>query len=243
MPNWCTNRFTITSDDEKNLKPIKDDIKKIKEDGFLQTYIPQPEELLHTTAPSRIVTEEEYQKQLAVRTKWDNTPEEEREPNFRPSLYVTQSISDSLKKKYGSDNWYDWRYKHWGTKWNESEFEIDCYDQSIEGGFESPWCTPATGYKHISTIFKDTIITLGYNEMGMDYCGVAKFNNGRCLFDLCLEDWRQRTIDCYDLDLGDPEDDDYDWDLEYEHMNDFFEIVMSYNENFDKMVKTLKEKK
>ena len=29
----------------------------------------------------------------------------------------------------------------------------------IEGGFDSPWCPPTAGYKHISKIFKDIIIT------------------------------------------------------------------------------------
>lgn len=44
-----------------------------------------------------------------------------------------------LIDKYGADNWYDWRVKNWGTKWNASgTFVID--KNTVE--FDTAWCSP-----------------------------------------------------------------------------------------------------
>ena len=50
-----------------------------------------------------------------------------------------------LRKKHGHDNWYDWRYAHWGTKWNSYYCELD--ESQIQQGmldyrFDTAWGPP-----------------------------------------------------------------------------------------------------
>ena len=56
---------------------------------------PMPKELTGTTSPQRI-------------------PET-----------ISKEESNRLKDLYGHDNWYEWCYRNWGTKWG-------CYDQSYD---------------------------------------------------------------------------------------------------------------
>ena len=50
-----------------------------------------------------------------------------------------------LRKKHGHDNWYDWRYANWGTKWNSYYGELD--ESQIQQGmldyrFDTAWGPP-----------------------------------------------------------------------------------------------------
>ena len=49
-------------------------------------------------------------------------------------------------KEYGANNWYDWRYDHWGTKWNvdEGNLYLSYEKNDIEADiwFETAWSCP-----------------------------------------------------------------------------------------------------
>ncbi|MDF7826964.1 hypothetical protein P4B35_23270 [Pontiellaceae bacterium B12227] len=52
---------------------------------------------------------------------------------------------EELRKLFGHDNWYDWRYSNWGTKWNSYYCELD--DSQIRQGilvyrFSTAWAPP-----------------------------------------------------------------------------------------------------
>lgn len=82
-----------------------DKLKEIAEVGLAQYYKPRPKELEGTTAPARI------------------------------GENITQEESDRLIELYGHNNWYDWSYQNWGTKWG-------CYDNEYEDGhyrFTTAW--------------------------------------------------------------------------------------------------------
>ncbi len=51
-----------------------------------------------------------------------------------------------LRKKYGCDNWHDWRYANWGAKWNSYDCELDesqIKDGILEYRFDTAWGPPA----------------------------------------------------------------------------------------------------
>ena len=92
--------------------------------GLCRYYVPMPKELESTTSPARIVSEEEYIKQM----KANETAKHKTYP-------ITEERSKYLTDKYGFNNWYDWAYHNWGTKWG-------CYDNEYDDGtyrFTSAW--------------------------------------------------------------------------------------------------------
>jgi len=117
MPNHCYTFITVEEKFNKKLKEIA----KV---GLCRYYVPMPVELENTTSPARIVSEEEYIKQM-----------KENETAKYKSYPITEERSKYLTDKYGFNNWYDWAYHNWGTKWG-------CYDNEYDDGtyrFTSAW--------------------------------------------------------------------------------------------------------
>tara|TARA_B100000768_G_scaffold98073_1_gene91474 strand:- start:122 stop:769 length:648 start_codon:yes stop_codon:yes gene_type:complete len=117
MPNHCYAWITVQEKYEKKLQEIA----KV---GLCRYYRPMPEELVQTTSPTRVVTEKEYAKQM-----------KENETAKFKSYPITKDRRQYLLDNYGYDNWYDWAYKNWGTKWG-------CYDNECDDGmyrFTSAW--------------------------------------------------------------------------------------------------------
>lgn len=82
-----------------------DKLKEIAKVGLAQYYKPRPKDLEDTTSPARI------------------------------GENITQEESDRLIELYGHNNWYDWSYQNWGTKWG-------CYENEYEDGhyrFTTAW--------------------------------------------------------------------------------------------------------
>jgi len=56
-----------------------------------------------------------------------------------------EATLEELRARYNHDNWYDWRYANWGTKWNSYVCELD--DSQIKQGqldyrFDTAWGPP-----------------------------------------------------------------------------------------------------
>lgn len=79
-------------------------------------------------------------------------------------------------RKYGSNNWYNWSIKHWGTKWNAYENNID--DNEIE--FSTAWSMPKPIYKKLS---KQVTLTVAFSDedWGSDNNGIYRFENGNII--------------------------------------------------------------
>jgi len=112
MPNHVYAQISV---DEK----YADKLKEISNVGLCRYYRPMPEELVQTTSPTRVVTEKEYAKQM-----------KENETAKFKSYPITKDRRQYLLDNYGYDNWYDWAYKNWGTKWG-------CYDGEYDDGIYS----------------------------------------------------------------------------------------------------------
>ena len=94
MPTWCINKVTIEGESEDEIRAFKD----------------------------HIVCKEHSDCGNCMKAINDGH-EEYRHFSF-------QSITPMPNELHGTDpeeeglNWYTWRYKHWGTKWNLLELEV-----------------------------------------------------------------------------------------------------------------------
>ena len=126
---------------------------------LLQYFYPMPKALEDTTAP--------LQK--------DATKEEK------------AKAKENLKK-YGYDNWYDWRVENWGTKWDIMEFyninrkEIGEDESEISLGFDTAWAPALGAYERFIDENSNCSLKAYYYEPGCDFMG--EWDNG---MDSCFE--------------------------------------------------------
>ena len=126
---------------------------------LLQYFYPMPKALQDTTAP--------LQK--------DATKEEK------------AKAKENLKK-YGYDNWYDWRVENWGTKWDIMEFyninrkEIGEDESEISLGFDTAWAPALGAYERFIDENSNCSLKAYYYEPGCDFMG--EWDNG---IDSCFE--------------------------------------------------------
>ena len=126
---------------------------------LLQYFYPMPKALEDTTAP--------LQK--------DATKEEK------------AKAKENLKK-YGYDNWYDWRVENWGTKWDIMEFyninrkEIGEDESEISLGFDTAWAPALGAYEKFLDKNSNCSLKAYYYEPGCDFMG--EWDNG---MDSCFE--------------------------------------------------------
>ena len=94
---------------------------------------------------------------------------------------ASQEEKKRLVEKYGVDNWYDWRCKNWGVKWDasESEFRKDGDDWIIS--FQTPWGPPCKFMEKLSVQFPKMTFVLQFAEenMGSYPLGQATYIDGR----------------------------------------------------------------
>ena len=141
---------------------VIDKIEKIangNKGDLLQYFYPMPKALQDTTAP--------LQK--------DATKEEK------------AKAKENLKK-YGYDNWYDWRVENWGTKWDIMEFyninrkEIGEDESEISLGFDTAWAPALGAYERFIDENSNCSLKAYYYEPGCDFMG--EWDNG---IDSCFE--------------------------------------------------------
>jgi hypothetical protein len=164
MPNHVINILTIEGSEDL-VAQIKSEICGFtKEEEGVEMPIdfdkiaPLPKDLEGTTSPSRIISQKDYDAQEARIASGDL---EEHEKQFGITRGITQEMHDEYIRKYGYADWYGWRTKTWGTKWN-------AYDQeSRENGdikFETAWSTPAKLMKILSNKYPDATFKVRFAD-------------------------------------------------------------------------------
>lgn len=96
-----------------------------------------------------------------------------------------EAKAKELTKKYGAPDWYKWRVKNWGTKWEPSEtYVFD--DNTVE--FQTAWDTPFPIFQKVSKKYHTTVYVEYADEDLGSNCGRLKFINGECVMDESAED-------------------------------------------------------
>jgi|MDTB01.2.fsa_nt_gb hypothetical protein len=162
MANHCSNYLSFKGLSVDQWKEVVDACVAGEKDvgGFLTTLYPEPDYTV-TPVPKKYPqisahfakTEEEKQKIL------------ENEPTIR------------------ENSWWDWRNMNWGTKWidyqcHQLEFPTEP-STDFDIPFESAW-SPLNEHcmEVLSKKFSGVLLTLGYNELGEDFCGVTVAKDG-----------------------------------------------------------------
>ena len=136
MTNWVDTALRVTGPKEV-LARFKEDAKTDESPISINKLYPMPKELENTRSPMDIISQEEYDEQerrIAANDLEDN------ERAFGVSRKLTQELSDKYKRKYGADNWYDWKVNSHGTKWDLCDVYL--YDESegeLRYGFNTAW--------------------------------------------------------------------------------------------------------
>ncbi len=163
------------------------------------------------------------------------TPEELLNTTAPAGINEPEKAKENLEK-YGAEDWYEWRIKNWGVKWDVSELSSPNYhhDGSVTFTFDTPWGPPIEAFQKIAAMYPDLIFILEYMEPGMGFFGEAKFEDGEIAYDDTYE-WGDRYVNGWWLyknfiDL----DDELDYLLENFDDDHFAnEVVDVFNKNRD----------
>lgn len=168
MPNWVTNNVRIIAD-ESLLAKIREEVKgtpysngEDREFDF-NTIAPIPTELVGTTSPCRIISQEDYDKQEERIAKGDLT---ENEKNFGVSRGITQEMHDDFVERFGFADWYGWQINNWGTKWNASN--VYWSDDDFVS-FNTAWSTPFDLLVALSKKYPQATFEIEYADEDFGY--------------------------------------------------------------------------
>ena len=133
-----------------------------------RSILPMPKELEHTSSPARIFdTEDEVDEYITERLgQRDN----ELARQYATGA-MTREYSDYLINTYGANNWYDWSYDNWGTKWDVSEVWLEDTDDYLKYDFDTAWCPPEGIHAFLVDKFPDVSISWFYREEGQEMAG------------------------------------------------------------------------
>lgn len=95
-----------------------------------------------------------------------------------PSPQSDKEKAEKFKEKYGADDWYNWRCKNWGCKWDAGEsgfYEQDGYSMV---SFTTPWSPPEGFIKSLSKMFPKVEFEMQFAEEGIGYVGNMTAKNG-----------------------------------------------------------------
>ena len=88
------------------------------------------------------------------------------------SSKLTKEESASRIKKYGHDNWYDWRVDNWGTKWDVPNAELQWEGETdLEYSIETAWAPPEGIHQALVDKFPHISISWFYREDGVQIAG------------------------------------------------------------------------
>ena len=167
MPNWCSNRVTI-SGDAADVKAFKEAVKGYSSNFnnlfSFDAIIPFPDELHGIGSPVTIVdAEEDIEKYKKDRS----------ESEFAlGNLPITKQRSHELIEKYGHNNWYDWCSDNWTCKWDACEVRLEDYEADyIVYTFDTAWGPPESIYETLKLQHPDVHISWFYDEPGMQFAG------------------------------------------------------------------------
>ncbi len=156
MPNYCSNKLlvkNVTADQWQQLAAAV-------EDGFLQTFCPEPD---YKTTPLAMSPSELFHKMIFANS------EEEKEQILKNEPTISE------------DNCRGWRSEHWGTKWEVLGTDVvgDKPATDFEVNFATAWSPISEEVMSaISKQFSGCTVALRFMEPGANFLGVTVARDG-----------------------------------------------------------------
>ena len=195
MPNHTANNFTVTGPKADVFRFVaqakgNDVTTGERTDLDFNKLLPIPKDLIGTSSPTRIMSQEEIDNMWA---DWNKRKAEGNLSSFekeRPmGLGITQDKHDEFILKYGYDNWYDWCVFNWGTKWNA----YDVTEWSINEGhwngdnssatiyYETAWSPATSLWLNVSKDYPTLDFYHEFADEGGSFLGSETIRDGRII--------------------------------------------------------------
>ena len=167
MPNWVSNEVKFIGKKE-HVAALLELVKSEDRDFDFSKIASIPKELENTQAPTKIISQKEYDEQEERLAKGELT---ESEKSWGISRGLTKELSDEYHKRFGADNWYSWQTQNWGTKWNASDVIVS--EDSVF--FNTAWSTPEPIFVALSMQFPEVVISVRFADEDFGY-NVGEFS-------------------------------------------------------------------
>ena len=83
----------------------------------------------------------------------------------------TETYRESQVGPGAFPEWYEWRVANWGTKWNAGDVEMSESEAQAVFTFNTAWSPPVPVIEQLAEKYPDLIVSLAYDEPGMDFGG------------------------------------------------------------------------
>jgi hypothetical protein len=224
MPNWITNNVELRGN-KRQVEAILEFVKSDEREFDFNKIAPIPKELENTQAPTKIISQKEYDEQEERLARGELT---ESEKSWGISRGLTLELSMEYKKRFGDDNWYDWQCSNWGTKWNISDNVIS---------FNTAWSAPEPIFVALSEKFPEVefFIQFADEDFGHNVGEVSLIGGDEIDSNIPEGGSKEAYLLAYKIQ---GESDYYTWDMlfdidEDEELSDFYTtmIGISYEDN------------
>jgi len=208
MPNWVYNIVTIEGDKE-TLERIKKDLHTCD-----KSYIDYVRAKLENRKPrSTYDTDNRLKEELERLTA---APDSAFENVFDFNAIVPMPEDSDTFIRYGGvapyekkDNWYEWCWANWGTKWNASDAGLEYEDGGhLRYAFNTAWSAPEPVIRALSGKYKVRVVDDFYDEDFGHNCGRLVAKNGECVFydhegdyDWLADTFGEGTMDAFEMEL------------------------------------------
>ena len=77
-----------------------------------------------------------------------------------------------MPKEYEqTDEWYEWRWSNWGTKWDACNSYVQKYNDELSVQFDTAWEAPLPFLYALAEKYPDVKISCHFIEAGCEICG------------------------------------------------------------------------
>lgn len=217
MPNWCQNKLWVKGPKETIAKIVNET--KLDQDEFdFNSIVPMPEELNIACSSSvdwgmdilygnwSRFLELPAWRDLFLEITDGHLPETREEMislieneyrlyrsgkrlEFSFDLKGARQAKANIEK-YGSKDWYDWRFANWGTKFNSRDVGVErIEDDSFLVFFNTAWSPPVPVFEALCKKYQEITAKLSFLETGNWFAGVARnMEDGEVFVDYIAED-------------------------------------------------------